>query len=236
MAGGRDWHGSPLEQALDRYLGESSEERLQGVMAAGGGLVHHFARLYAGDRPRDDLLQAGYEGLLKAVQRFNPDRGVLFATFASHCIMGEMRHQLRLEASFDRPGWLADLQASIYRAMDELLQQTNRPPVLSDIARAVNIREEGVLQVLRAGRVSIEELDLSSITHRQYENFQLTIEDRIAVRQAMESLCDLQRRVVYLIFYQDLTQVQVAREMGIGQRRVSRLLSRGLALLKQYLV
>ncbi|MDA8096295.1 MAG: sigma-70 family RNA polymerase sigma factor [Clostridia bacterium] len=217
-----------LESAVQTYLIDRNEERLRRVVESGSQLVHHFARLFSGNGPPDDLVQAGYEGLLKALRRFDPERNVKFVTYASHCIMGEIRHELRREASFDRPGWVFDLQARIHRASDKLLQRSGEPPGLEAIAEAVNIRKEGVQEALRAGSVSLDELDLSRIRRIRYESFQLPIEDRIAVRQAVEHLNGLQRRVVYLIFYQDLTQAQAARKLGISQRRVSRLLHCGL--------
>lgn len=224
-----------LEEAVVAYRNDRSEENLKQVIMAGKPLVYHFANIYSGNRYSEDLIQAGYEGLLKALKRFNPGKGVRFVTFASHYIMGEMRHQLRREASFDRPGWVADIQSRIYRVMDDLLQKTGEPPSLEEIAEAVNIRKEGVIQALQAGRVSLETLDLNQFRHIYYENFKLPIEDQIAVRQALKRLTDMQRRVIYLIFYRDLTQQQVAKEMGIGQRRVSRLMHRGLQSMAEYL-
>jgi len=224
-----------LEEAVVAYRNDRSEENLKQVIMAGKPLVYHFANIYSGNRYSEDLIQAGYEGLLKALKRFNPGKGVRFVTFASHYIMGEMRHQLRREASFDRPGWVADIQSRIYRVMDDLLQKTGEPPSLEEIAEAVNIRKEGVIQALQAGRVDLETLDLNQFKHLYYENFKLPIEDQIAVRQALKRLNDMQRRVLYLIFYRDLTQQQVAKEMGIGQRRVSRLMHRGLQSMAEYL-
>jgi len=224
-----------LEEAVVAYRNDRSEENLKQVIMAGKPLVYHFANIYSGNRYSEDLIQAGYEGLLKALKRFDPGRGVRFVTFASHYIMGEIRHQLRREASFDRPGWVADIQSRIYRVMDDLLQKTGEPPSLEEIAEAVNIRKEGVIQALQAGRVDLETLDLNQFKHLYYENFKLPIEDQIAVRQALKRLNDMQRRVLYLIFYRDLTQQQVAKKMGIGQRKVSRLMHRGLQSMAEYL-
>ena len=224
-----------LEEAVVAYRNDRSEENLKQVIMAGKPLVYHFANIYSGNRYSEDFIQAGYEGLLKALKRFDPGRGVRFVTFASHYIMGEIRHQLRREASFDRPGWVADIQSRIYRVMDDLLQKTGEPPSLEEIAEAVNIRKEGVIQALQAGRVDLETLDLNQFKHLYYENFKLPIEDQIAVRQALKRLNDMQRRVIYLIFYRDLTQQQVAKEMGIGQRKVSRLMHRGLQSMAEYL-
>jgi len=81
----------------------------------------------------------------------------------------------------------------------------------------------------------MEALDFNQVKHLYYENFKLPIEDQIAVRQALKRLNDMQRRVLYLIFYRDLTQQQVAKKMGIGQRKVSRLMHRGLQSMAEYL-
>ncbi|MDD4169469.1 MAG: sigma-70 family RNA polymerase sigma factor [Desulfotomaculaceae bacterium] len=225
-----------LENAINCYIANKSDKSLQELVAAGESLVHHFARVYSGRRsPDDDLLQAGYEGLLKAVRRFDPGRNVRFATFASHCIMGEIRHELRRKASADRPGWLFDLQSRVYRAIEEHVQRTGQPPSNRELAEAVNVREEGVTQLLRAGTVSLEELDLSRIKNLRYESFKLPLEDRISLIKAMQNLGELQKKVVYFIFYEDLTQTQVAEKLRISQRQVSRLMYRALSKMKEFL-
>lgn len=224
-----------LDAAFAAYRAGGGEEELRAVVEAGEALVRHFARFYAGGRPAEDLVQAGYEGLIKAVRRFDPGRNVRFATFAAHCVMGEIRHQLRREARFSRSGWVTDLQARVHQAAEDIVRRTGEPPRLEDVAAAVNVREEGVLQIMRAGLVHMDEVDLSRIKHRRYESFQLPVEDRVAVRLALGRLSELQRKVVYLVFWCDLTQTQAAKELGISQRRACRLLHRGLARMAENL-
>ena len=224
-----------LDDAVSAYLDNKCEENLRRIFVAANALVHHYGNLYSGCRLSEDIIQAGYEGLMKAVQRFDPGRDVSFVTFASHYIMGEMKHHLRQEVSFDRPGWVADLQSHIYQVIEVLSQKNGEPPTLDEIAEEVNIRKEGVAQALQAGWVSFDDLDMKKVRHLYYESFQLPIEDKIVLRQAMDRLSELQRRVIYLIFYRDLTQQQVADKIGIGQRRVSRLMHRGLKSMAKYL-
>jgi RNA polymerase sigma factor (sigma-70 family) len=206
-----------LDEVILDYLVDRSEENLGQVFIAAKALVHHYGVIYSGSCPSEDIIQAGYEGLMKAVQRFDPNRGVRFVTFASHYIMGEMKHYLRQEVSFDRPGWVVDLQSYIYETIEKLSQKKGEPPTLDEIAEEVNIRKEGVAQALQAGYVSLDELDLKQVKHLYYESFQLPIEDKIAVRQAVERLSELQRQVIYLIFYRDLTQQEAAEQIGISK-------------------
>lgn len=224
-----------LEESFRRYRKDKSEKNLRAVVEAGGGMVHHFARLYTGGPPGEDLVQAGYEGLLKAVQGFDPGRGNTFVTYAGHCILGEVRHSLRKESSYYRPGCVADLQNRVDRVIEEHLKERGEPPGAEEIARELNVKVEGVSQVLRAGLVPLDQVDFSRITSRQYESFRLPIEDRILLEQAMATLNDLQRKVIDLLFFRDLTQEEAASRLGLNQRKVSRLRSRALERLREFL-
>lgn len=220
---------SPLEEAFWAYLGERSSGSLEQVMVEGSGLVHHFARLFTGGRASEDLAQAGYEGLMKAALRFDTRRGVRFSTYASHCVMGEIRREITREKAHSRPVWALQLQERVLRATEELVKRNNgQAPTLAELSPEANISQDGIREVMRAGTVPFEELDLTVVKSARYEHFQLPLEDRIAIRQALGEISRLQRRAIYLVFYLDLTQSQAARRMGTTQRRVSRLLRRGL--------
>ncbi len=149
--------------------------------------------------------------------------------------MGEIRHEITREARFDKSDWLIKIQKTVNGAIDDLRQLNGQEPTLKEIAEAVNIHEEGVVQAMLAGRIPLDEVDTSRIASIRYESFQLPIEDRILVRQAIERLNELQKQVVYLIFYKDLTQTQVAIKLGINQRRVSRILDRALTKLGSFI-
>ncbi|BAF59329.1 DNA-directed RNA polymerase specialized sigma subunit [Pelotomaculum thermopropionicum SI] len=221
-----------IEAAMAAYLQDGSAESLQKVVEAGTRLVHYFVGLYAPGHSREDLVQSGFEGLLKAAKRYDPGRGVSFSTYASHCIMGEVRHFIRKEASFSRPGWAAGLQERVNRFLEEYLNEKGELPTLDQIAGAVNIRKEGLLQVMRVGWVAPDEIDVSKIRSQRYESFQLPVEDRIVLRQAVEKLTELQRRVIAMLFFKNMTQGEAAEELGITQRKVSRVLHKSLKLLR----
>ncbi|NLC77477.1 MAG: sigma-70 family RNA polymerase sigma factor [Clostridia bacterium] len=225
-----------LEILAAAYGLAPSETLLQQIVEAAGGLVGHYASKYSSPFNRDDLTQAGYEGLLKALQRFDPDREVRFSTYASYYIRGEILKELYRGNVFDKPPWLAEIQQKVYRATEELQQSLHREPTLKELAEAVNIREEGIVQALLAGTVPLEELDLSSIRNLRYESFRLPIEDQLLLKEALGKLSDIQRKVIYLIFYQGLTQVRTAELLGTNQRKISRLLKKSLEQLALYLV
>lgn len=218
-----------LNVAAERYQDDPGPDQLQALVEAAEGMIVKLARMLGGGHNTDDLIQSGFEGLLKAVRRFEPERGVKFSTFAYHYIAGEIRHQIRKEMRYERPGWLADLQSRVYLTIDQLAMEKGELPSLAEVAKALNIREEGIVQAIRAGRVSFDEIDVKKIRHIYYESFALPVEDRIVIRQALEGLSELTRKVLYMVYYLDMTQDQVGRELGIGQRRVSRIIRRGLA-------
>jgi RNA polymerase sigma-B factor len=203
-------------------------------------LVHRIARRYVRPgAPLEDLAQIGSIGLIHAVTTFDPTRGVKFETYAFHHIAGEIRHFLRdgLEA-VRAPRWVRKIYADMTAVVDRLQQDLGRTPSVAEIAGAMNMTEEGVRGVLDAhSQIRVrsmtdmtEEHDVRPdlIAHQRYVSLQLPIEDRIVLIEAMERLASLQRQVVYYLFYQDLTQSEVAKRLGVSQRHVSRLLAAAL--------
>ena len=207
-----------LEAAVRLYRESGSEAALERVVRAGEALVIHFAGLYSRGRIDEDLKQAGFEGLLKALKRFEPAKKVLFVTYASHCIIGEIRRELKRRRAFKVPEWLSGLQAAIIGATEELIRENGTEPGLKEIAERINITEAGIVEAMQAGAVSLDQIDLTRLRSLRYESFKLP------------------RKVLTLTFYQDLTQEQVAQKLGLNQRKVSRLLGKGLTAMRAYVV
>lgn len=214
------------------------------ICATYAPLVERIARMYrSSGEPLEDLVQVGYVGLLLAVNRFDPDRGVKFQTYASHLIAGEIRHYLRDQVGVvRRPRWLARLSRELDRTVERLQRENGALPTVEGIAQAMNIMPEGVREIFQA-RAAASPLSLDGpgeerirrIRHLRYESFQLPVEDRITVLQAMERLTELQRKVLYLLFYQDLTETEAARRLRISQRHVSRVMHKALRQMAQLL-
>ncbi len=222
----------PLEEAVLIYLQEKNDRNLSRVMEEGKKLVYYFAGFYSGGPPGEDFIQVAYEGLLKAVKRFDPDRGISFATYAGHYIKGEIRHHIRKESLFYRPGVIADLQNRVDIIIDEYMKETGEMPSVDYIAEFLNVRKEGVHEILKAGLVPLEDIQLSKISSQRYESFRLPLEDKILLGQALHGLNETQRKIIYLLFFEECTQQQVGEKLGISQRKVSRILHKGLKQLR----
>lgn len=203
-------------------------------------LSRNFAR--SGVAEKDDLLQVGYLGLLGAIERFDPERGVKFSTYAGHCVDGEIRHFIRDKTeSIRRPRWMRKLSRQIATFLESYLQAQARLPTLKEISEALNISEEGVVTILKAKQpVSLEDDSskpsaVEGIHSLRHVTFQLPIEDRIAISEAFEKLLALEQKVIYLFFVQDLTQKQIAGKLSLSPRKVSRLMQKGLDALRGWL-
>ncbi len=196
--------------------------------------------------PREDVRQVGYLGLITAAAAYDPHTGVPFEHFAWHFIAGEIRHFLRDEGSMVRkPRWLYELDGRIRRAVARLGQRLGRAPTVTEIAAEVNVAGDGVIEVLRAReslrvasldevleRSSGQPVDRGKIVHQRYDTFRLPVEDRILIADALDRLSALQRKVIFYLFYMDLTQTEVAQRLRISQKHVSRLMHAGLARLR----
>ena len=114
-------------------------------------LVQSIARKFAGREPQEDLESEGFVGLIRAVDRFVPERGTRFSTFAMHLVSGQIRHYLRDRGHLIRqPAWLQELNTRVQRASSELEQQLQRPPSVAELAAATNLTEEGIEELLSA--------------------------------------------------------------------------------------
>jgi RNA polymerase sigma-B factor len=211
-------------------------------------LVHHvLKRFRTSGEPYEDLFQVARLGLVKAAQRFDGGRGTNFTTYAIAIVDGEVRHHLRDNLLVRQPRWAKALYAKIQLAQQDFYHQYNRSPTIAEVAQAVNVQEEGVLEVIRAyGTADLHSLDEpfsdgSPLPDRRLvrslrpETFALPIEDRIILYEAVNALSDLHKKIIYLMFFNDLTQQQVADEMGLTQRTVSREQTKALTRLKAVL-
>lgn len=225
-------HPRSLNEVVNNYFLYRDEESLRQVMKSVTGLIHYFARLYGGGCAEDDLFQTGYLGLLKALKSYDPEKETSFVTYASHAIMGEIRHLVRKQASYNRPGCIIEIQYRVDKVIEEYTKVHGDVPSVAFIAQELKVKEESVREVMRAGLVSFEEIDAAKIHSSAYETFRLPIEDKLTLYQAIKKLSDVQKKVIHMLFCRDMTQQQVADKLGMTQKQVSRLKERSVQILR----
>ncbi len=239
--------GSNTKAELETYqLTREAELRDEIVvlhMPLAKSISAYFARV-AGQS--DDLQQVGFEGLIKAVERFDPTLNVPFEAYARTMIAGEISHYLRdLAPPMRSPRWFRGLNKRLNQSRDSLIAKLHREPSLDELAQDMNVTVRGVREILRLREMystspAIEDASIAAtstameaIKSQRYVSLHLPIEDRIVLDRALEKLADFERSVVHLFFYKDLTQTQIAHRLGSSQRRVSRILRSTLRKLKE---
>lgn len=195
-----------------------------------------------------DLVQAGHLGLLNAAQNFDLNRGTKFSTYATHLIKGEIRHYIRdNQPVVHIPQWIQELNQKVRSVQQKIYQEKGEPPTISEIAKELNIEEEGVQEVLKArdstNYVSIDKERRESDPRPEYLDYEkiqskheteFPIEYRVRIAEAIEKLTDVQQEVVKGLFYEGKTQEKVGAEIGTSQRQVSRIKYRILDEIENY--
>jgi RNA polymerase sigma-B factor len=213
------------------------------LVALHSGLAHSIARRFSRrGEPDDDLEQVAMIGLLKAIDRFDPGREIEFSTFATPTIRGEIRRHFRDTAwSVHVPRGLRELAVRIPPAVDELTRELHRAPRPSEIAARLSISTEQVVEALDAAE-SYSTLPLDAPTHDgrslgesvgSVDDALERVHERAALRPLIEALPERERTILRLRFFEEMSQTQIAEQVGISQMHVSRLLARTLTTLRE---
>jgi RNA polymerase sigma-B factor len=205
-------------------------------------LVRSLARRYAyrGEQ-LEDLVQIGAIGLIKAIDRFDLERGVELTTYATPNIIGEIKRHFRDKGWAVRvPRGLQELNVQLSRLMEQLTVQLGRSPTIPELAKASGSTEEEVLEALESGRAysslslssggggdgedDLDPLESIGSEEQQYE----VSENRAVLAPGFKALDERERMILQLRFFDGLTQSQIAQQVGISQMHVSRLIRRSL--------
>lgn len=215
------------------------------------GFVEVLARKFV-DRgePLEDLIQQGVIGLIHAVDRFDPDRGVQFETYAAPLILGELKRHFRDRGwAMKVPRYLRELNVQVRHAHERLMQQYERAPTATEVANELGTTEEKVLEALEVGQAyDVMSLDTGlpradgedeGLMAERVGLLDTSLEDcdtRASLEAALSTLDDRQQRIIWYRYYDDLSQTEVARREGISQMHVSRLQRRALQQMHAFLV
>src|SRR4051794_18559178 len=205
-------------------------------------LVRSLARRYAyrGEQ-LEDLVQIGAIGLIKAIDRFDINRGVELTTYATPNIIGEIKRHFRDRGwSVRVPRGLQELNIQLSRLLEELTVTLGRSPTIPELAKAAEVSDEEVLEALESGRAytslslsvgasSDEEGELDPLESLGTEEPRYEISEHLAMlAPGFRVLDQRERQILHLRFFEGLTQSQIAQQVGISQMHVSRLIRRSL--------
>jgi RNA polymerase sigma-B factor len=200
--------------------------------------------------PIEDLVQVGTIGLINAIDRFDPGRGTKFSTYATPTIVGEIRRHFRDKAwSLKVPRRLQELNLASNKAAESLSQKLGRAPTVQEIAKAVNATEEATLEAIELGN-AYETVSLDAKLAYEGESAPLSLSEFVGaadigienlenygdLSEAMDFLDQRERSIIYLRFFKDMSQTEVAKKLNISQMHVSRLQQKALKRLKELLV
>ncbi len=215
------------------------------LVAAHLGLAEYLARRFANrGEPLDDLVQVASLGLVKAVDRFDADRGVEFSTYATHTIVGELKRHFRDRGwAIRAPRRMQELYLRLGGVVASLGQELGRSPTIAELAAEVEVSEEEVLEALEAGQAyRFASLDApaggdgegESVGSRMGEvDPRLDdVERRATLSPLLDRLPRRERLILHMRFFDGLTQSEIAARLGISQMHVSRLLARSVSQLR----
>jgi len=232
---------------LRRYHEDGDLQAREQLIEQYMSLVRSLARRYSyrGEQ-LEDLVQIGAIGLIKAIDRFDLERGVELTTYATPNIIGEIKRHFRDKGwSVRVPRGLQELNVQLSRLVEQLTVQLGRSPTIPELAKAAGVEEEEVLEALESGRaytslsLSIgggggDDDDLDPLESLGTEEHQYEVsEDRAVLAPGFKALDERERKILQLRFFEGLTQSQIAQQVGISQMHVSRLIRRSLEKIRE---
>ena len=248
MTSGPDAEIPPLDDLFEVYRATGDRSVRNQLVEAHRGLAASIANDYRGRGVElDDLVQIAMLGTLKAVERFDPTRGIPFSSFASRTVNGEIKRYFRDRTWAVRPPRSAqERHLDLRRARTGLSTQLGRAPTVAELAAQMGISTDEVLDALEAGAAyratSLDarrpgDDDTAPLAERLStgEAASRPVEMRLLVDQLLDTLPEREAMIMRLRFYDDLTQSEIAARLGISQMHVSRLMRRCLDELREIL-
>ena len=225
-------------EEYQKVSSEKSKEQLQNLIAITCmPLVKKVARTLArrATDPVEDIIQVGSLGLIKAIRLYNPEISRNFKSYATYLITGEIRHYLRDKASMIKaPRAIQELAYRVHKMTLEMIEELGEKPTDSQIANKMELPVAKVKEAIDADRrkttLSLDQLtfqdddDFSNwgdkIADVNYENMQSLREDRIMLMECLESIEPIYKHIVEMTYFKDMSQVEIAKELGISSRAV----------------
>jgi len=248
--GAGEWTEAAAEELFREYLSTRSRKTRDRLVMMHQNLVRFLAGKFANrGEPLEDLIQVGAIGLINAIDRFDPDRGTKFSTYATPTIVGEIRRHFRDKAwSLKVPRRLQELNLSASKAAEQMSQSLGHAPTIQEIAAHIGASEEETLEAIELGN-AYDTVSLDTRLAHEGESAAQTVGEFLGdldaslqniesfgdLRQAMEHLEPRERSIIYYRFFRDMSQTEVAKRLRISQMHVSRLQQKALKRLRELL-
>jgi RNA polymerase sigma-B factor len=241
-------------RALHRRYRETTDpaerERIrEQLVNAYHDFVYFLARKFQNrGEPLDDIVQVGYLGLIKAIERFDPDLGFEFTTFATLTVAGEIKRHFRDKGTAIRfPRRLQELHQAVVRVNEQMKNELGREPTVAELAERLGVTPDDVTEAMEIGPAYVPlSLDQPVASSDGQDSRSVSEQiggadpelDRVEMRdvldRAMEHLTPRERAIMAMRFYEQMSQSEIARRLGISQMHVSRLQRAALEQLRKY--
>lgn len=240
---GKDaWDKERTRELFRLYKEKGDEEARDQLIVSHLNLVRFLASKFKNrGEPLDDLVQVGTIGLIKAIDRFDPERGLEFTTYATPTILGEIKRHFRDKGwSIRVPRRLQELSAKVNQATDELTVELQRSPSVEEIAAKLGVGAEEILEAMESSGAytsvsleaggSSEDDEAPALIDRlgSVDEDLDASDDRMVIDDAIRDFSPREQEIVRMRFIDGLTQVEIAKRLGVSQVQVSRLLRRTL--------
>lgn len=240
---GKDaWDKERTHELFRLYKEKGDEEARDQLIVSHLNLVRFLASRFKNrGEPLDDLVQVGTIGLIKAIDRFDPERGLEFTTYATPTILGEIKRHFRDKGwSIRVPRRLQELSAKVNQATDELTVELQRSPSVEEIAAKLGVGAEEILEAMESSGAytsvsleaggSSEDDEAPALIDRlgSVDEDLDASDDRMVIDDAIRDFSPREQEIVRMRFIDGLTQVEIAKRLGVSQVQVSRLLRRTL--------
>lgn len=241
-------------RALHRFYRDSTDpaerERIrEQLVDAYHDFVYFLARKFQNrGEPLDDIVQVGYLGLIKAIERFDPDLGYEFTTFATLTVAGEIKRHFRDKGTAIRfPRRLQELHQSVVRVNEQMKNELGREPTVAELAERLGVTPDDVTEAMEIGPAYMPlSLDQSVASGDGQDSRAVSdrigdldpelsrVEMRDVLNRAMVHLTPRERAIMAMRFYDQMSQSEIARRLGISQMHVSRLQRAALEQLRKH--
>jgi RNA polymerase sigma-B factor len=232
---------------LRRYRDNGDERAREELLERYLPLARRLAARYRHTQePSDDLIQVASAGLVAAIERFDPERGTAFSSFAVPTVLGELKRYFRDHGWFVHvPRDLQERVARVNKGTDALTRKLGRSPSVQEVAEELGLDEEQVLEGMEAGHaygaVSLDagqetdegdSLQLADTIGEQDPGYEM-VEYGASIQEALTAMPERTRVVLHLRFVEDMTQAQIAERVGVSQMHVSRIIRGALSELRE---